>query len=240
MLTLKRLNSEGQIRFAELLDDARNGRAADFKSLRDNALLTDSVEPTVQLPDFPADAKLKVGKCLYETLAPLSAQGPIDKDIGLWAWISLAWIDGLAPLQADGKRKVESTYRWIPQIESFKTYYRYLLIVPYLVYSAHHADPSVAMVLLAGIVQEPGEMNEALGSRQKILSSPSILGAATMLYYDATTGELRPGSRGKGAGSARRFGLVEKQFELTWDFDEKSPEEILAMLPEEFSRFREA
>ena len=240
MGTLRRLNSAGLTRFASLLDDARNGREADFNSLRDDVLFTTEVEPSVQFPDFPGDGKLEVGKCLYETLAPLAAQGPIDRDTGLWAWIALAWIDGLAPLQADGKRKVLSTYRWIPEVNVAFRYYRHLLVVPYLVYREHHDDPSVAMVLLAGKVQQPGDMNENLASRAEILASPSVLGAATRLYYDASKGKVKRGARDKRGGSVQRFGIVLNQYVLTWDFDEKSSEEIVTMLPAEFSRFRGA
>jgi hypothetical protein len=237
-MQLRRLTPSGLERFASLLEHARQGHNPDFVALRDDPTFTEIVVPNITLGAMPSDSKLEVGRYLCETLEPITVDASVDRDAGLWAWIALAWIDSLAPVDASGKRNVLSDYRWIPMVDSARRYYRHLLIVPFMVYSAHRADPNVAMVLLGGRVQQPGDANEHLASRQEILSSAALIGAATALYYDGAAGKIKSGFSDRGPGSVQRFGLLLNQYVLTWDLHEKAPDDVISLLPKEFDRFR--
>jgi len=67
---------------------------------------------------------------------------------------------------------------------------------------------------------------------------PGFQGAARALYFDDTTGRLKPGSDGKGAGCPRRLAKVRWQFDVTWDLFALTSERFVGMLPREFSRFK--
>jgi hypothetical protein len=60
------------------------------------------------------------------------------------------------------------------------------------------------------------------------------------MYLDASNNQPKRGAGGKGPGSARRLADVLNQFDVTWDLYSMSYEEVLAMLPGEFDRFRHA
>jgi hypothetical protein len=61
-----------------------------------------------------------------------------------------------------------------------------------------------------------------------------FVAAANKLYLDAETGRPRRGVAGSGKGSARRFGLVLRQFDLTFDPEIMPEESLINILPYEF------
>jgi hypothetical protein len=103
----------------------------------------------------------------------------------------------------------------------------------------HRDDPKRAFALLCTKPQSPGEVVEQLSSRQEIVTNASIMEVATRLYVDSSTGRHKAGAGGKGPGSARRLADIFFQFDLTWDLYSMTKDEIIEMLPSEFSGYRE-
>jgi hypothetical protein len=83
-----------------------------------------------------------------------------------------------------------------------------------------------------------GEILEQLGGRQQILGSRPIISVASGLYYDKNTGRPKTGVAGSGRGSARRFGLVLRQLDLTYDPESTPEKDFIALLPPEFDRWK--
>jgi hypothetical protein len=98
------------------------------------------------------------------------------------------------------------------------------------------------MILLGGPLHGPGEIVEQLAAYQELVTNKAVVESATRLYYDSSreNRHFKVGAAGKGAGSARRYVDVLMQFDLTWDLYSMTTDEILAMLPDEFDRFRPA
>jgi len=71
-----------------------------------------------------------------------------------------------------------------------------------------------------------------------VLASRHIIAAANRLYFDPLTNRPKRGAAGSGRGSARRFGLVFRQFDLTYDPDSMPPDAITGLLPSEFDRWK--
>lgn len=238
-MKLKRLTEAGIEEFRKRLALSRAGHEADFIALRDDPRATELVEPSIDIDDkMPTGSRLEVGKYLADRLAPLTGtRGSLLQDKGIWSWMTLAWIDQLAPASPDGHRNVQNDYRWIPS-GSFRTYYRHMLTIPYELCSKGDADIEESMVLLAGPVDRIGDMNEQLASRQAIVSNPTVLGAATKLYFDPTKRAIKRSATNKGAGSVHRFVTVIEQFALTWDLADRSSAEIVELLPGEFDKYR--
>jgi hypothetical protein len=77
-----------------------------------------------------------------------------------------------------------------------------------------------------------------LAKRQELITNPAVVSAATRLYYDPSKGRLkRSGARGA-PGTVRRFAEILTQLDVVWDLYSMSAEELIAMLPPEFDRFR--
>jgi hypothetical protein len=161
----------------------------------------------------------------------------IERDAGLWAWLSLFYFDQLCPADGNGHRKVRERARYIPAVSDFRKYYRHLLAGPYRVYRAHRQAPENALVLLCGPLHKPGEIVEQLLARQEIVTNPYAVGLATKIYYDPHTGSFRRGAAAKENGSARRLADVLNQFDVTWDLYSMAPARLLTKLPPEFAKF---
>jgi hypothetical protein len=114
-----------------------------------------------------------------------------------------------------------------------------LLAGPFAIYRAHRDDPKRALAVLAGPLHQPGDVAEQLAARQEIVTNRAAMALATLLYIDSQTLTVRRGASGRGAGSARRLAAVLNQLELTWDLYGMNTAELTALLPGEFSRFRQ-
>lgn len=158
----------------------------------------------------------------------------LDRD-GLWAWLAFVMRDEVYPRRADGTRKLGEVHRWLPaDINDFQKGQRHLIRMPVILLVSFGED---ADHLLCGPPSVPGEVREQLTSQQNMFHR-TIQAAARKLYFDDSTGNLRKGVSGKGAGSARRFAQVLKQLDVTWDLFVISPNQFLAKLPKEFDRWK--
>jgi hypothetical protein len=162
----------------------------------------------------------------------------IDADRGLWSWLALFFFESLCPADRVGRRNPGNRARWILDPHNFQRYYRHLLAGPYKIFRAYWERPEVAMCLLCGVPDKPGDLVEQLVSRQEVITNTAIIGAATRLYYDAGSGKLKTGAGSKGRGSPRRLVDVLQQFDVTYDLYSLNIEEVSQLLPKEFDKFR--
>lgn len=164
----------------------------------------------------------------------------LDSDPGLWTWLAVLWFDELAPFdKKTGARRIGKTYRLVLEPHSHRTYYRHLLNGPYRIVKAFNQQIDLARVVLAQKVHTPGELVEQLASHQRIVTSPSLLGLATELYIDPETDAPKSGAGGKNRpGVVRRLVDVLGQLDATYDTWSMGVDDLLALLPAEFNRFR--
>ena len=52
-----------------------------------------------------------------------------------------------------------------------------------------------------------------------------------------SSGNLKRGAAGKGAGSARRFVRIIRQYQMTYDLNSMNGKEIVELLPYEFAKW---
>lgn len=238
-MKLRRLNERGIEQFATYLDRLREDRRLEppMWLLTDDDASEPAADVEVEKREFPS--RMEVGQYLNQILEKAGI-AEVDRDAGLWAWLSLFYFDEVCPTKKDGTRKLsDQNSRYIPAIGNFQQFYRHLLLGPYLIVSSHAENPGRALALLASRVDTISEIVEQLMSRQERLTNPAILGAATRLYV-ADSGKYKPGTGGKGPGSPRRLNFVLEQFELTYDLYGMNEDELLSLLPREFDRFQKA
>jgi len=162
----------------------------------------------------------------------------IERDVGLWAWLTLFYFDQVCPPDSRGRRAPGDMARYIPDPDNFRKYYRHLLAGPYRLFRAHFKNPMAVWALLCGTLHQPGEIVEQLCSRQEIVTNHCLMVAITVMYIDPETRRPKRGPGGSGAGSARRLPKVLNQFDVTWDLYSMTPMQILKMLPQEFDRWK--
>jgi hypothetical protein len=206
------------------------------------SILTDSetsepLEGDVEIECREFETRFEFSQYLDSRLTD-TALSDISRDIGLWAWLALHYVEQLCPTDATGRRRPGERARWVADVNNFRKYYRHLVAGPYRVYRAHRDDPSRVRAMLAGPVDQPGEIFEQLASHQELVTNKGAMAVVTALYLNPKTGRTKRGAAGRGRGSARRLVDVFNQYELTWDLYAMSTPEMLDLLPREFDRFK--
>jgi hypothetical protein len=240
MSEIRRFTDSGLIAAREFLNQLRQGEDLDVEELLSSDAHSVQMVANADYAVTSFDDRQQAAEYFYALLEPLSVNYPdLELDAGLWTWLSLKWLDFLAPLDpSTGERLVRQTERYVLTPHSYQTYYRHYLSGPYRIFKAHREDVSRVRAVLATPVTSPGEVVEQIASKQDIISNPSLMAAVTALYVDPATNRLKRGSGGSSGGSPRRLSEVLYQFDQTWDASAMDPSEILALLPAEFDRFK--
>jgi hypothetical protein len=182
-------------------------------------------------------SRMAAAEYLYGVFSSLGGGG-LDRDPGVWAWLSLLYFDELCPKRKDGSRKLREVARLIASGHAFR-YYRHLLAGPYLIFKAFRENPETAKIVLSGPLDTISDFIEQLASRQDFVQNKAVIGAATALYFDEHTGKPKRGAADTkhSPGTLRRFVDIINQFEPTWDLYSMTAKQLVAKLPHEFSSY---
>ena len=165
----------------------------------------------------------------------------VDRDIGLWAWLTLFYFDEICPRGRGSERSPGERARYIPEATNFRRYYRHLLAGPYRIFKAHRQNPNRALVILCQTLDKPGDIVEQFASRQEIVTNSAVLQFATNLYVDPETKRQKRNAQSRTRpGAAFRLIDVLNQFDVTWDLYAMLGKEFLGVLPGEFEKFNQA
>jgi hypothetical protein len=237
-MKLRRFNKLGYDRFVEYRDLLTTAPDAPppFELLED-PLFTEVVLGDVDVEPRTFDKRFDAGVYLLEIVSQTKIDLP-EKDAGLWSWLTLFFFDEVCPADGNGCREPKEGPRLVPTIDNYQRFYRHLLLGPYLVVRAHHDDPKRAMALLHNPVWQPGEIPSILAASKESVTNRAVIEAATRLYYDSGSDSLKTGSGSKIKGAPRRLAAVLNQLDLTYYLYGLTTEELLALLPKEFDRFK--
>ena len=239
MTQMRILNNAGLAKFAEYIDGGAVGLAP--KHLLVDLGTSAPLKTQIELGTGMFENRHRFGIYLNTLLRPLDA-AQISGDRYFWSSLALFWFDRLCPADAQGKRSLKQDYRYILSSD-YRHYYRHLVRSPWQLVKDHR---DMARILLVAPQRQEhplsvhGEILEQIGGRQQVLRSRSIIRAANKLYFDQQEGRPKKGVAGNGRGSARRFGLVLRQFDLTYDPESMSDDEIIDILPNEFDRWKKS
>lgn len=230
---VRRLTEEGIRHFRAYLEALRAGSLEEPPTalLRD-AMSSEPFAPDITIGACTFETRLEVGRYLTSLLE--AAQG-IDEDIGLWSWLSLYFFDQVCPRKPDGTRTPGRDYRHVLE-PGYRYGHAHLLNGAYVVYRLHGES---ARLLLCTKPHQENSFHHQLASRQVLISNPSILRAATLLYLDARTRQAKPRAQigSGGPGTLRRFIDVIQQLDVNYDLYSMSPEAIVGLFPEEFGEW---
>ena len=234
---IRRLNDEGVARFRDWLIDGAPGDVP--LALLENPETSEPLPNAILAGTGIFANRYLFGVYLNTLLAGLEAH-VIASDRNFWTSLALLWFDQLCPPNANGMRQVDKEYRYILSSD-YRHYYRHLVRSPWSLVRLHREN---ARLLLISPKEQKhplsvhGEILEQIGGRQQVLGSRLIIEAASRLYFDATAGRPRTGVAGSLGGSVRRFGLVLRQLDLTYDPECMPDAGLLSVLPGEFDRWK--
>lgn len=236
-MKIRRLTVKGIEQFTAFLDSLNTPTPQSVPTwLLDTDETSNSLEVHIDVQPMAFASRFELAKYLDSKLTDSGLKN-LERDVALWAWLTLFYLDQLCPVEKDGRRDPGERARYIPAVEDYRKYYRHLVAGPYSIYRAHREDASRVLAVLAGPVDKPGDIAEQLASRQEIVTNGAAMALATSLYIDSATQRPKKGAAGRGPGSARRFADVLNQFDLTWDVYAMQMQAMLAMMPKEFNRF---
>lgn len=238
MIRARRLNAKGIEAFEQALERLVESHAIDGELLAlDDPMLSEPHPLGILVDDARSfGTRFELCEYLHQLFESTGTADPLA-DVGLWAWLSVVWFSQLCPPKSDGTVVPGAVARYVPSAD-YKRSYRHLLLGPYRIFRSHGSHPELALAALCGPLDKPGELGEQLGARVEIAATPSIVGAATLLYVDPASKRPKRGAGGSSKGTPRRFGTVIRQLDVTWDLAGMTPEEIVFRLPREFDRFK--
>lgn len=249
-IRIRRLNDEGIRRMEEFIQSLKTETPQTTEQA--HALLTDP-ETSASLPnsvevdrDRRFSRRFELAEYLHQTV-PRTGVRDFTKDKGLWSWLTLLWFDQVCiAKKAGGVRKPGEMHRYIPELDNFRTYYRHLLLGPFVIYGLHEDEPQRALCMLCQSPSIHPDTAEQLASRQDMIQSPAIIATANAFYYDASKRDIRKGATSyfrTGGGSIGRPGTVRRlvdlamQFDRTYDHLACTASAFATLLPDEFERF---
>lgn len=237
-MRLHRFNDQGNARLTQFIADLKTDPSlAVPTSLLTDPTCTVAIAPALEVERHSFANRMEAARYIDGVLSTVTGCD-VQRDVGLWAWLTLFYFDQVCPLDGHGRRKAGELARYIPATTNFQKYYRHLLAGPYRVFRAHKDNPDRALVLLCGPLQKPGEVAEQMMAYSEIITNQNAIEVATTIYFDPKSGSFKRGAAGKGGGSARRLADVLNQFDVTWDLYWMPAEGILSKLPKEFNRFK--
>jgi hypothetical protein len=239
-MRLHRFNDDGIKRFGQFLDAlSADAALAVPTDLLEDAPYVVPVPPGREVQARQFASRMDAARYLDGVLSGVTGID-VERDVGLWAWLSLFYFDQLCPPDGRGHRKPMERARWILAVDNPRLSYRHLLAGGYRVYRAHRDCPEAAMVLLHVPLTKISHFWFQLASRMEQVTNRAIIEAATDLYLQQGGTKAKRGATSqKTPGSVFRFAAVLKQFDPVWDSYAMKKEQILKLLPGEFDRFRE-
>lgn len=234
-MVIRKFNESGTECFKEYLFEMKR---EERKDLPEDFLFSDQytipARGNIEIERKQFDQKKDLTLYIYELVMKLDEE-KIFYSENLWNWLSAFFIDSVCPKYESGYRKVNAIVRHILQSEEWNRYYRHLLACPVRLY---HELGEESEIILYGKAYEHGEHLEQLASHQQIASSSGIVEAAAQIYLTKNN-KFKTGARGKkGPGIIRRFASdIIPQFQMTYDLNSMSGEEIVNLLPDEFDKW---
>ncbi|QUV83675.1 hypothetical protein [Chloracidobacterium aggregatum] len=232
-MKLRRLNSTGIEHFRNWLNGLREGQQADTPNLLQNTGFSEELEWDVDVENRDFQSRYELGTYLVNKLAVCDEKA-IRNDAGLWTWLALFWFDRLCPADSNGTRKPKRDDNYILSTR-YRDHHRHAIRTTWL-FVKEHGDK--VGFIFSNPLSQRGELTEQLTARPYFLNCKGLMEAAWSLYKKPHQETWKAGAAGNGSGSVRRFALILKQLELTYDLYSMGKEDILSVLPQkEFARF---
>lgn len=247
MVQVKSLNKDGVEQFMQWL---KNKQGNPPISMLEDPEFCDDLDVVYKVDlDRTFQTTYQLGNYLHQVVfSGVTDVAKLTSLTGMWAWVSLAFIDCLTARSAQRKGKPLDVPHYIEtdSQQGRRLAYRLIARTSWRLVREHGDAAEIAL----GSQRSPwGEMAEQMTSRQEVFSHRSFWQVAYRLYR-APTGELRRGATSQrpelarrdpkntaGRGGVRRLPMTFKQFDRTYNVRIMPVENMLAILPAEYSKW---
>lgn len=244
---VQRLNDEGIAAFGNLIDDLHNSpdtavwkKGSDLRK-RVQALIGDAkvTEPFNGNILIDLDRSFANRFEFGQYLRSIFGQRHLERDVGLLSWLALVYFGQIC--QKKGKSnllKVLSKYRYIPEVDNSRRFYRHLILTPLLLWQ-RLGDRS--LFLLSNPLYESSDAVEQLVSRKDFISNATMIEVARKLYFNEEKSKLRTGAfSDKRPGNAKRLVRdIVPQLSMNYDMFVAPEDKIWGLLPDEFDDWKD-
>jgi len=239
-MKIRKLTDNGIERLRDYLAELRQGS----KSLPPASLLEDGEFSTPFKGDSEVELRifnnrLELAQYLDQTLDGIFNDN-LQNDVHLWSWLSLYFFDQVCPVEENGLRKPGRDYRHILE-PGYPNGHRHLLAGAYLVYSVYGLGEDLSRLMLWTPLHLESKFHNQLAVRQTLITNKGILDAAVKMYFNETENKPKRGAlmEKNAPGTLLRFINIIQQLDLTYDLYSMNGEEILALLPSEFDKWKD-
>jgi hypothetical protein len=232
---IRSLNERGQSRFRTWLEGGASGDAP-FDLLQD-PMTSEPVLDTAEVDQAFFANRYDLAVHINDALSRCDFQR-LSYDAGVWAWLSLFFIELLCPKDLTGARNVLAPYRYLLDEDSRKS--RTHLIREAVAAVRNHGHfAKVLLISPRGGIKDTKTLTQ-LASRQDLISNKAVIELAWRLYFNQRKGALRVGAASeRQPGCVQRFALVLQQVGLNYDLPAMNALEIAQLLPSEFNRWKQ-
>lgn len=235
-MKVRKLNEHGIAEFLVFIENLRVGIQQNIPTyLLEDDSSSEKIEIPLRVGKYNFNSRFEIGQYLVEIFGDKNIQKYIG-DQGFWSWFALLWFDQLCP-SINGVRKVSKEYNYILS-KNYNHRPRHSIYMTWQLVSRYGDD---VRFMLSKEPSTRGEITEQMMARQEVLSSEGVMKLASFLYFNPETGIFKKGAASRrGAGCVSRYVSWLQQLQVTFDIFSTTKEELEALLPSEFDRFRSA
>lgn len=234
MRKIRRLTNEGTRRFAEYLEQLRtNPSSPPPLEVLDDPVCSEDAECGAEVDERAFTSRYELGTHLVDALEECD-QRRIGNDAGLWNWLALLYFGQICK-SIGGARKPSEDAHYILS-SHFGKRPRHAIRTTYLLIRRYGGK----VKFMFSKLDERGELIEQIAATQYLWACEGVIDAASRLYQDDLKSTFKTGAGGSRGGSARRLKTYLSQLTLTYDLLSLSADEILALLPAEYNKFKPA
>ena len=234
MRKIRRLTNEGTRRFAEYLEQLRSDNTLPPPlEILDDPETSEVAECDAEVDERPFTSRYELGTHLVEALKECD-QRRIGNDAGLWDWLALLYFDQICKSSGDGRKPSEDAHYILSSHYGKRP--RHAIRTTYILIRGYGDK----VRFMFSKLDERGELIEQIAATQYLWACEGVIDAASRLYQDDLKSTFKTGAGGSRGGSARRLKTYLSQLTLTYDLLSLSADEILALLPAEYNKFKPA
>jgi hypothetical protein len=248
---LGKLNEQGISKFSLYLDELKTNPTISppYELLSTSGQFADKIAlPSGGEISVDIEKKINTRKDIANLLVTLIDDEDLNlivDDKGIGAWFGLAFFNSICP-KKDGLWEPGHNYRFIPNLEGRKQFFRHQVIGPLVIH--YHITKNLELKedrSMLYLVQEScihPDTAEQVASREDIMLCKSLVEVIHRLYWDPKINNVKINAQSEDKdGAIRRFvgpGGFYRKYSTTWDFFSMSADEVWAKLPVEFDEFK--
>jgi len=235
-MIVRKFNTKGTDIFKERILSINKDEAGEFnfdELLVDNAI-TNALPIDIEIKATSFTGNFAFGKYLNALLVDVEA-AKLMNDSQLWNWLSCYYFDMTTFNKKTGKREIAEMKRYIFDSSSVNFYKHHVFSSWYF----YHLYKDRSRLVLNTPVWVIGKVSRIIANNRYIINCSVLIDVINDLYWDNKSSRSKTDYLNERIpGNITRFSAVLNQLMLNYDIFSLSKEEIIDLLPIEFSAWK--